>query len=254
MTTGNGIKLNRHLIEELPLLIQKDITIKLPGTNNGNTVYTAKILSVDDNQLQINLPKNIDGNGYLRTSARVLVNFVLNGVLYESGADYIADNNAARILIIDSDIIKANRRLTQRLPLIIETVYTPISDLSMSSGQFSHLRWKKCQTVDFSSGGILLSTSLQADVGSYFLLNLEIDMLAGPLFVFGQVRWSAKLGYGKSGCSCGIMFITADNLHNHFSRQARTALPPIMLAFTNQKQQELGKYLTKISEKKDKGV
>lgn len=246
MTTRNELKINHNLIEELPLLIQKDITIKLSNPNSANSVYTAKILSVNDNQLQINLPKNIDGNGYLRTSTRVLVNFVLNGILYESGAEYDADNNSARVLTIDEDIDEANRRLADRLPLKIETTYTAISDLSMSSGQFSHLRWKRCQTVDFSSGGILLSTSLQPDVGSYFLLNLEIEMFSGPLFVFGQVRWSAKSGYGKSGCSCGIMFIPADDLHAHFSQQSMANLPPMMLAFTAKRQQKLDQYLKKI--------
>ncbi|MFH1701039.1 MAG: PilZ domain-containing protein [Candidatus Zixiibacteriota bacterium] len=254
MITANKIKPNRNLIEDLSLLRKKEITIKLLSGRNGSTIYTSQVVSVNDNQLRINLPRNIDGNGYLRASSRVSITFVLDGVLYESDAFYNADNKSARLLIIDNDIAETNRRLSQRLPINIDTVYAPISDLSMSTGQFSHLKWKRCQTLDFSSGGMLISTSLQPDVGSYFLLNLEIGIFAGPLFAFGQVRWSAKSGYGKKGGDCGIMFITADNLHNHFSQQAMAQLPPIMLAFTNRKQGELKQYLMNLNANQDKGV
>ncbi|MCK5126300.1 MAG: PilZ domain-containing protein [candidate division Zixibacteria bacterium] len=230
------------MLEELPLLLQKDIEIRKADSHN-DAVYTSKVLKIENNRLQITLPRCLPDFGYLRDSCGVVIAFVLENILFEAAAAFIADNNHQLEIVIDEQIVTANRRGNERLPLAIETVYVPISDLSLTSGQLSNLKWRRGQTFDVSGGGILLSIPMQAPINSYFLLNLDIDSFEGPLFVFSQLRWLEKSEAANSNYQCGFQFLNTEHLAEHFSKRALSGMPPLMLGFTRKKQMEFENYL-----------
>ncbi len=241
----------RRVIEELPLLMQQEVSIQRYPSDGIN--FTAKVLGVDQNKLTITLPRCLPDYGYLRETSGVTVTFVIDEVLYEARAQYLAENNQHRELIVDERVIESNRRNNSRLPLGVEAVYVPISSLSLTSGQLSHLKWRRCRTLDFSSGGALLTMPVQAPENTYFLLNLEIESFDGPLFVFSQLRWITKGNGPKTPFQCGLQFIPTENLPQHFSKPALAVMPPMMLGFTKKKQSELDRYLSSIAVSNNEG-
>ncbi|MEZ5359870.1 MAG: PilZ domain-containing protein [Candidatus Zixiibacteriota bacterium] len=243
--TSRSGERTRRMIEELPLLLNQDISVQKNPADG--VVYSAKVLGVERDRLQITLPRGLPDFGYLRDTCPVMITFVIDGTLYEAMGKYLAENKQQRELVVDKRIVESNRRSSRRVPLAIETVYVPISDLSLTSGQLSNLKWRRCKTLDFSSGGLLLALPVQAPVKSYFLLNLEIDTFEGPLFAFGQIRWITKSDGPRTEFNCGVQFIPSELLLHHFSKRALTGLSPMLLGFTRKKQIELDRYLASIS-------
>ena len=241
----------RRILDELPLLLQQEISIRRVSAND--VVYTSKVMAIEGNVLKVTLPRGQSDHGYLRQSSYVIISFVIDGVLYDANARYNADSNQQREIIVDEDIVVSNRRNSERLPIGIETVYVPISDLSLTSGQLSNLKWRRCQTVDISSGGALLSMPIQAPMNSYFLLNLDIESFFGPLFIFSQMRWMAKGSGAQPEYQCGLMFIQAELLPRHFSKRAMGTMPAMMRGFTRKKQEELDSFLKSLSFSGHKG-
>ncbi len=232
----------QQVLLQLPSLAGGEITIYHPKQKLGNT-YSARVLMVEDNLLTITLPRRMAGQGYLRESAGVIVNFVIDDTLYEVPANYRAEDDQMREVIINGDIRSTTRRHFARLPLKVGTGYAPVSDFSLSSGHLPHIVWNWCQTQDISGGGILIETRHQLPVGSYLLLNLEIESFQGSLFVFGQVRWQGISNFNSRLFESGIMFISWNELPYHFSPQTISWLPPIMQQFDKEKQDELDKFL-----------
>jgi hypothetical protein len=250
--TTNSMTGKGNLMALLPSIIQQDITIYCLGNRSGN-MYSAKILEVENNKLRVNLPRRIAGNGYLRSSASVVVNFVIGKKLYQSPAEYHAEGNHTRELILDGEIKKTTRRLYTRYPLQVQNNYVPISDLRLARGKFANLIWKRSITLDLSAGGVLFQIPFQAPVNSYLLMNLEIPAFQGPLFVFGQVRWFGLGDVNRKLYLCGARFLLREELQRHFSKRALSELPPIMLPFDKKKQRELDAYLKTHSGNKTQG-
>jgi len=246
-------KSSPSFLEELPILVQQEVELRHPRDYAANIAYSAKVLEVNGNHLRITLPRQADGNGYLRSSARVIVSFVLKNVLYETGGEYIADGKQVRELVLDPQLCTANRRRSPRLAIPVETVFVPVSELSLTNGQLSHLKWKRCRTLDVSDGGMLVSVPIRPAADAYLLANLDIETLAGPLFVFGQVRWISSPGRAAKEIHCGVRFIPAEELHHHFSQRALSGMPPILYGFTRKRQKELGDLLHRLSPRKNKG-
>lgn len=219
-----------------------EVTIIHPEQRLGN-IYTARVLMVEDNKLTVNLPRRVAGPGYLRVSAPVIINFVVENLLYKASAEFRAESEEMREIVVQGNIEPATRRHFARIPVEITTGYVPISDLSLSSGRLPRINWQRCQTGDISGGGMLIQTRNSLQVGAYLLLNLEIESFHGPLFVFGQVRWVGMSGNLGRVYHCGIMFIPYEDWPYHFSPPALSWMPPIMQQFDKIKQNELDKFL-----------
>ena len=101
--------------------------------------------------------------------------------------------------------------------------------------------------LDISGGGILIETPVQVPIGSYILINLQIESFDGPVYVFGQVRWTGVGDIGRGLFQCGIMFIAGEELPVHFSPAAMNAIPAIMCQFNRNTRYELDACLSGLS-------
>jgi len=241
-----------RLAAKLPALLQQDVTIHRPDPGHGET-YVARVLGVDYINLKISLPRRLAGNGYLRESAPVIVNFVIGDTLYEAEGRYNADDRRTRELVIDGNIAPTSRRRYGRTKSRIRTGYAPVSNLRLSRGQLANLSWKTCHTMDVSAGGVLLQMPFQPPVKAHFLLNLDIPGFDGPLFVFGQVQWGGVSDHDRSQYVCGIKFVVTEMLDRHFSTRAVSELPALVLGFTRNKQKELDRLLTRKPDRSKRG-
>ncbi len=230
------------MIAFLPSLIQQDVTIHC--LDDGTTsIYAARVLEVNERCLRINLPRRLAGSGYLRSSRGVILIFVIGEQLFRCAADYQAEDNHKRELMITGDIEKTTRRFHTRYPLQMHIGYVPVSAMSLARGNFVNLRWKNSITLDLSAGGALLQIPFQAPINSYLLMNMEIPKFRGPFFVFGQVCWFGMSDFNRNHHLCGVRFILKEELSRHFSDHAISELPKIMLPFDKNMQKELDDYL-----------
>lgn len=233
-----GQKSSAWMYSRISSLIGSDLTISLPDGAAGS-IYNAKVLAVENDRLKINLPRRIAGQGFLRESGTVIINFLIDDTLYEALGEYHASDKKVRYISISGNIRPTTRRRFARLPLGVNVGYAAVSDVTLSSGGLANVSWRQCQPVDISGGGILIQTSAQAPIGSYVLINLQIESFDGPVYVFGQVRWSGISDTGRRLFQSGIMFITSEEQPTHFSPAAMNAIPAIMRQFNRNTRYEL---------------
>ncbi len=223
-------------------LVGTEVTLVRTGSQRG-IAYSARVLMVEDRVLTINLPRRIAGSGYLRTSARVTANFVIEKELFEADGQYKAEGEGIRELIITGAIAPATRRHFVRLPIEISTGFVPVSDMSLSSRRLPRTNWQWCMAGDLSGGGVLLQTRSPLVVGSYILISFEIESFGRQLFIFGQVRWAGLADTKSKNYHSGIRFITHEEMVYHFSPPALSWMPPIIQQFDKEMQDELDKFL-----------
>lgn len=239
----------------LPHLTGCEITIiSDPDENNRGVTYSAKVIKVKELKMIINLPRRLAGYGYLRKSTSATVNFIINDILYEATANYLADNNQIRELVITGEVRQTTRRYFTRLPFRVKTGYAPVSDFSIGQGRLAKIQWKHVPTFDISGGGLLIETKIQAPVRSYFIMNLEIESFRDSLLLLGQVRWSGVSDIGRHIYQCGVKFIPREEWRNHFSPNTISILPAVMKRFDRNKQNELDSFLRRNSGGSNKGV
>lgn len=239
----------------LPLLTGSEITIiSDPNDNEPSMTYSAKVIKVKELKMIITLPRRMAGHGYLRKSTHGVINFIIDNILYEADAEYLADNNQTRELVITGKVRQTTRRYFKRLPLRIKTKYAPVSDFSIGQGRLAKITWKQVPVHDISGGGLLIETRIQAPVRSYFIMNLEIESFRDALLLFGQVRWSGVSDLSRNLYQCGVKFLPREEWRHHFSPNTISLLPVIMKRFDMNKQNELDSFLRRISGESDKGV
>lgn len=231
-----------RLAARLPALVQHEITMRRPG-GAADEVYSARVLSVNQINLKIGLPRCVSGSGYLRESTAVIVNFIIGDEFYEAQGKYCADDRHSREVIIDGDINPTSRRIHDRTALQIHGTVVPVSNVRLSRGQFADMSWKRCCALDISAGGALVQIPFQSPAMAHFLLNMDIPGFDGPLFIFAQVQWGNICDFDSSQYLCGVNFIVREDLEKHFSRQAISELPGLILTFDRKKQKELDEFL-----------
>ena len=239
----------------LSLLTGSEITIiSDPDDNEPSITYSAKVIKVKELKMIITLPRRVAGHGYLRKSTQAVVNFIIDNILYEADAHYLADNNQTRELVITGEVRQTTRRYFVRLPFRVKAGYAPVSDFSIGQGRLAKITWKHASTLDISGGGLLIETRIQAPLRSYFIINLEIESFQDSLLLFGQVRWSGVSDLARHLYQCGVKFLPREEWRHHFSPNTISILPPIMKRFDGNKQNELDSFLRRNSGGSNKGV
>jgi len=105
----------------------------------------------------------------------------------------------------------------------------------------SRLRWIETDSINFSSGGVLLSLSRNLSCDSYLLLNIDIHDFEFPALVVGQVRYCYPID--KFRFNVGIEFIVGDLKEKHFAPSTIKGMPPVVFEYTASRRKELNKEL-----------
>lgn len=239
-------QLTKFSIDELPMLLNQDIRLINHSETTGR-YYTTRVMVIEGNRLRVILPRRISGHGFLRQTGAVTISFVYQGNYFDAPGRFVASEKGMPEVVVGSSINNSNRRQFGRFLLQVKASFAPISELTITAQKLNRLQWKHGDTIDISGGGIMIHTDVPAPLDSFFLVNLEMENFEGPLFIFGRVCWSSRREGRTGRCQCGIEFIPSEELSHHFSKQACTSLPPLMLGFNATKQEELAVHLGKIS-------
>jgi hypothetical protein len=115
------------------------------------------------------------------------------------------------------------------VPLVRPVRLATVPMQSMRAHDIARLRWVETDTLNFSSGGLLieLPSSLSKDV--LMLLNLELQTSEFPRLIMGQVRHCFSDDIGKS--RAGIEFIIREHCERIRQRVRLTRVPSTVFSY-----------------------
>ena len=145
-------------------------------------------------------------------------------------------------LILGEKLVPLSRRQFRRFDLNRPVKCAVMSAVDRDISRLSKLRWLETDSINFSSGGVLICLPKNVTSQSYVLLNIDLNDIEFPNLVIGQVRYSYPIDSFRF--NVGIEFIVSDLKDRHFAPSAIKRLPEAVFEYDSNRRRELNKELT----------
>lgn len=152
---------------------------------------------------------------------------------------------------LSSKIEPLLRRKFRRYQVSHEVNLAILPMINLTPSKINHLRWLKTDSLNFSSGGMLLNLPSSLNSKTFLLMNIESKELEFPRLIVSHVRYN--LPQDNYTYHTGVQFITNENKAKHFSQITLNNFPKTAFEYSYKMQSDLEKSLqSEIPQKEEK--
>lgn len=173
---------------------------------------------------------------------KAVVQFVYKGQRISVDATLKRTSGGKCSLILGEKLLPLSRRKFKRFDLNRPVRCAVMSPVDFDSSRLPKLRWLETDSINFSSGGVLICLPKNVTSQSYLLLNIELGEVEFPNLVIGQVRYSYPIDSFRF--NVGIEFIVSDVKERHFAPSAIKKLPEAVFQYDAHRRRELNRELS----------
>ena len=135
-------------------------------------------------------------------------------------------------IAFDSQAIALTRRQFCRVPLALPTKLTVLPQTALKRDRLARLRWIQTNTINFSSGGVLLELSGGVNLETLMMMNLAHDQFDFPALVVAQVRHCHQVSTGVF--HAGVEFVLREVYPKIITLSTSRELPPAVFEYDSQ--------------------
>ena len=226
-----------------PLKIWEQLEI-LVGEGADRGVYKSRIEDFSNEFIIVSDPSYISGSVLLKDGIEVAVRVIRQDAIYQFDSRIFRktekDKKEAQLT---SPVIyqRIQRREFFRLEMRGNVSYSKIPPMKRLSSRRKQFSWRKSYCINISAGGLLMSINDEASPGELLLLKIEVFGKIGlPDVIAGICR---RVYQNEGKIFCGIQFIKANRLSEHFQESILHKLPPSVAKFDDQAQNEFVNYV-----------
>ncbi|MFH1688308.1 MAG: hypothetical protein ABIE70_12405 [bacterium] len=215
---------------------------QFPGEPLATRAIDAKgrVISVDRGGAQ----KRIDN---LVHNQKVTVQFDYKGEKLSVRARLKRSGGGRCQLIFDANAIALTRRCFQRMDVVWPARLAVLPVSSFRADKIAHLRWLQTDTINFSSGGVLIEMSSYLTPDTILLINFEQECLDFPALIAGRVRHCEQRHPGRF--LAGIEFIVDEQKLLLLPPMTVRAMPRVVFEYNIKKRTWLdSRVITLLSE------
>ncbi|MDZ4724402.1 MAG: hypothetical protein SGI97_10960 [candidate division Zixibacteria bacterium] len=202
-----------------------------------------KVLSTQQRMLLIDSSGNQGLIDSLVNNQTVVVKFTYKEQLVSIRAHLKRSGGGRCYLVLDDRITPLTQRRFQRIPLVTSVKLAAIPKISYSQKGLSHLRWMETESINFSSGGLLISIPSFLEKTVNLLVNFEVENETFPSLVLAHVRHCYHIEHGRY--QAGIEFLTRDLVEKQFPADRLRTFPAAVLEYTAQLRDIINRNLQK---------
>lgn len=173
---------------------------------------------------------------------KTIVQFVYKGQRISVDATLKRTNGGKCNLILGEKLVPLSRRQFKRFEINRPVKCAVMSPVDFDARRLSKLRWLETDSINFSSGGVLICLPKNVTSQSYLLLNIDLNDFEFPNLVIGQVRYSYPIDGFRF--NVGIEFIVSDVKDRHFAPSAIKRLPDAVFEYNADRRRELNRELS----------
>jgi hypothetical protein len=177
----------------------------------------------------------------LINNQKTIVQFVLKGQRISVDATLKRSGGGKCSLTLGDKLVPLSRRKFKRYGLERPVKCAILPPATIDFQRISRLRWIETDSINFSSGGILLCLPKHLTSNSYLLLNVALNEFDFPSLVIGQVRYSYAVDTFRF--NIGVEFIIDDVKEKHFAPSFIKRLPSVVFEYDASRRSELNREL-----------
>ena len=227
-SADSGILAFSSISLDLSKLVGHHITLyteQIPGKK-----LQTRVIAVHDKQISIDTSGKFSLINNLVSQQKVVLQFVHKGQEISVKAALIRSLGGRCHLILDEQVTPLAQRRFYRLELVKAIKLAPFPIASHSKRNLSALRWMATDSVNLSSGGLLVMVPSYLQSGIHLLLNVDWEEFEFPVLVMGQVRHSFQGNTGQF--KIGIEFLIREAARRLFSQTQMGSLPTSLFRYS----------------------
>ena len=202
---------------------------------------SCRVVLVNENVLSIDRSSDAGQLNNLINNQDIIVQFNFNNQRISVNATFYRTMRNRCNIKLGNKCVPLLRRKYLRYKKQYQIKCASMSTLSINPSRISRLRWLETETVNISSGGVLLRLPANLNKESYMLINLQAQEFGFPNLLIGQVRHSTPTE--KFNYNIGVEFIIAEKKEKHFPLLTIKRLPSNAFVYTAVKRAEVEKKL-----------
>ncbi|MBN1211689.1 MAG: hypothetical protein JXA92_03855 [candidate division Zixibacteria bacterium] len=224
---------------DLSQLVGQDINIyseQIPGKK-----LVSRVMAVSGNQVQINQAGEAGLIENLVNNQKMVLQFAYREQEIAVRAQFKKGAGGRCYLILDEKVMPLMQRKYVRVGLVRPVKLAAFPLTTFSNRNIARLRWIQMETINFSSGGILLNISSYLEKGVHLLLNIDVDEPLLPPLVLGRVCHCYQ--GAENSFKAGVEFVVRERGSRMFTPDARKTLPPAIFEYTSVSREKLNKII-----------
>jgi hypothetical protein len=178
----------------------------------------------------------------LISNQKAVVQFVYKGQRISVDATLKRTSGGKCSLTLGEKMTPLSRRQFKRFDLSRSVRCALMSPTDFDARRLAKLRWLETDSINISSGGVLICLPKNVTNQSYLLLSIDLNDFDFPNLVIGQVRYSYPIDSFRF--NIGIEFIVSDVKERHFAPSAIKRLPESVFEYDATRRRELNKELS----------
>lgn len=222
---------------DLSSLVGQEVNIyseQIPGKK-----LVSRVMAVSNNQVQINQAGSAGLIDNLVNRQKMIIQFAYRGqdiavqALFKKGA------GGRCYLLLEEKVIPLKQRKFTRVGLVRTVKMAAFPLATFSNRNLARLRWLETDTINFSSGGMLLNISSLLEKGIHLLLNIDLNEPLLPSLVLGRVCHCYQ--GGETTFKVGVEFMVKERSRTLVAPEKRRLLPPAIFEYSSINREKLNK-------------
>ncbi|UCE23380.1 MAG: PilZ domain-containing protein [Candidatus Zixiibacteriota bacterium] len=202
---------------------------------------STKVIMVNNGILSVDRSGHSGMIDTLINNQKTIVQFTLKGQRISVDAKLKRTGGGKCCLELGEKLVPLSRRKFKRYDWACPVRCAVLPPSNVDAHRLARLRWIETDSVNFSSGGVLVCLPKQLTSKSYLLLNIDTNEIEFPTLVIGQVRYSYPIDSFRF--KIGIEFIVNDVKEKHFAPAIIKKLPRAVFEYSASRRSELNREL-----------
>ncbi|MFQ5498873.1 MAG: PilZ domain-containing protein [Candidatus Zixiibacteriota bacterium] len=152
-------------------------------------------------------------------------------------------------VLMSDQVVPLRQRRFHRAPLCVPLRAAILPTLGLNRKRLSTLRWVKADTVNISSGGVLLRISSLLQSSTHLIMNIGIEQFEFPILVTAQIRHCFPDLSGQP--LVGAEFVVREEQAKHFEQTDLQSMPAPALEYTDSRRNQLNREIIAWTQKEE---
>lgn len=213
---------------DLSKLVGHHITLyteQIPGKK-----LQTRVVAANDKQISVDSSGESGLINNLVNQQKVVLQFVHKGQEISVKATLIRSLGGRCHCILEEQVTPLAKRQYCRVELVKPIKLAPFPTASHNKSNLSALHWMATDSVNLSSGGLLVIVPSYLHSGIHMLLNVDWEEFEFPALVMGQVRHCFQGATGQF--KIGIEFLLREVARKLFSQTQVGSLPTSLFRYS----------------------
>lgn len=200
-----------------------------------------RVVSVHDRQIHLDGQNRRNDLENLVNNQNVVIKFPYKGETVSVRATLRRTTGGRCFFLMEEKVMPLSQRRHVRVQFVKPVKLAPFPITTFAKKNLAHLRWIETDTINFSSGGVLIEIPSKLEKEVFLILNIEVQHEAFPTLILGQVRHTYPSETGRF--NTGIEFVVAEAAKRVVPALTARELPAPVLQYTAHNRERLNKHI-----------